>query len=371
MSRDDLPVPPRIGARTARIAVVQTAPRPGERAANVARLRDLVGSAVREHAPELIVLPERLTDSVLARGAVERADGESHALLLELARETGCLVAGGYAAATGADVRLRYVLAEPSGATHVHDKDRPDPWEAQEVGIGDGDNFWLTPLGPVGVACGLEWGRTVTAQRLAGHVALLLGGAGLASSAAAPRLLGRGHAHHAAIARDLAPRLARAVGAAAAFACQVEGPSPRSSGGRGWAAASLVGESRIVDHEGRVLARLAAADGDGHAGAEVQVAKHTPQDAIPEGPWMTLLPASSRLAGAVLGAAAHHAYARRRRRVELPWQDRPIPEMLPYNPPRDQGAPPPAGERAGDPGRAADGAQQGTSAVSETAGSTA
>lgn len=332
MSRKTLSAPPQPSVTTIKVAVIQTAPRAGDPEGNLARVRDLVTLAVEEDRPDLIVLPERLRGRTDEPGLTERADGETWSALREMAQAAGCLVAGGFVAATGAGVTARYVIAEPSGATHVHDKDRPDPWEAREVGCGDGDNFALTPHGPTGIACGGEWARTITARRLRRRVGVVIGGAGLLSSDAHPRSAGRRHAHHAALARELAARMAQTTGAPVAIAVQADPPGVDRSG-RLWRP-TLVGRSRIVDRDGRELASVAE-PGDGYACASVDLRSREDGavDPIPEGTWLSPIPLSTRMAARVVGATNGRRYARQLRRYDLPWQDQAIPPQLPYNPP--------------------------------------
>lgn len=339
MSRAALTAPPRPEPTRARIVVVQTAPEAGDPDGNLEQVVSLVRRAADEHRPDLVVLPDRLRGRAGEPGLTERADGETWAALRLMAADAGCLVAGGSVAATGSGVRARYVIAEPGGATHVHDKDRPDPWEARDVGLGDGDNFALTPLGATGIACGAEWARVITAQRLRARVSCVIGGCGISSSDAHPRTTGRAHAHHAAIVRELAPRMARVVGAPAAIAVQAEGPEADEAVG-GLRGPRLLGRSQIVDRDGRVLAAVEG-PGPGYACATVDLGRtgEAPLDPVPEGPWLPLLPVSTRLVARVATAVNGRRYVRRLRRYELPWQDDPIPAQLPYNPPTTGGAP--------------------------------
>ena len=72
-----------------------------------------------------------------------------------------------------------YVLAEPDGAAHLHDKDIPTAWEQNYYTGGDDDG--VVPCATLGATVGLmsgwEWARNRTAGRVrAGGAQLVLGG---------------------------------------------------------------------------------------------------------------------------------------------------------------------------------------------------
>jgi predicted amidohydrolase len=290
------------------IAVVQPRLVAGDAGGNLRRLRDLIARAAREHEPELLLLPDALASPpphrAGAAGAIAPIDGEPYEMLRRAAREHGCWVGGGYLAIdTGGVPRHAYVLAEPSGATHVHRKDRPDPWESRWVVGGTEDGFASTPLGPIGLVCGLEWQRTQTAERLAGGVLLLAGGA----SPVAPSPW---RERAATQSREGISRLARTVGAPAAVAQQVGRPHARLP-------FELAGESRIVERDGRVVASLSAADGEGYVSGRVRLAEPEPQATAPHGAWQPGPPLAARGAMRAVAAAGRSAYRRRLRAVGL------------------------------------------------------
>ena len=72
-----------------------------------------------------------------------------------------------------------YVLAEPNGAVHLHDKDIPTAWEQNYYRGGDDDGVVrCETLGTtVGLMSGWEWARNRTSGRVrAGGAQLVLGG---------------------------------------------------------------------------------------------------------------------------------------------------------------------------------------------------
>ncbi len=166
-----------------RIAAVQPALQLGAVEANLVRIEDLIRDAVREHSPAIVTVPEAASSpnvySPAMRGVARPVDGAPMQLYRRLARELGVVVGGGFLARRGGHVYGTYVLAEPDGRAHLHDKDIPTMWEHNYYTGGDDDGLTsLDTLGgaPVGMACGWEWARMGTARRLRGRTRLLLGG---------------------------------------------------------------------------------------------------------------------------------------------------------------------------------------------------
>lgn len=324
-----------------RVAVVAVALEPAAVERNLRHVADVARQAAREHDPDLLVLPDGITTpNVYApamRAAARPVDGEPYELLRRIAREHACFVSGGFLAVRGGDVRSTHVLAEPNGATHLHDKDQPDLWESAYAAGGADDGFCSTPIGPLGLVGGLEWLRSRTAERLRGFVRVLAGGASWPPYPDWwPPRRDRGYA--AALAREAAPRMARLVGAPAAVAHQVgrvSGHTPLAPGLR-WRG-ELLGESQIVERDGRILARVTAADGEGYAAADVRLTEPAPLDAVPEGFWLALPPASMHASWLVQGAHGRFLYRRRHAARRFPWQALPERDLLAYNPP---GVPP-------------------------------
>jgi predicted amidohydrolase len=162
------------GARTLRIAVIQAHLAVGAVDLNLKHCEDLVRSAHAEHRPDVILLPEAMTSPNMFAPAMRSVprpiDGTPYQLLVGLARELGCTIGGGFLSIRGHHARHTYVLAEPTGTTYLHDKDEPSLWETNFYTGGTDDGLHTTSLGNVGVAMGMEWGRSRTARRLRGKV---------------------------------------------------------------------------------------------------------------------------------------------------------------------------------------------------------
>ncbi len=131
----------------------------------------------------MILVPEACTSpNVYAKvlhGAARPVDGQPFQLITRLARELDCIVGGGFLAVRGRHAYGTYVLAEPDGSVHLHDKDIPTAWEHNYYRGGDDDGVArCEALGAkVGLMSGWEWARNRTSARVrAGGAQLVLGG---------------------------------------------------------------------------------------------------------------------------------------------------------------------------------------------------
>lgn len=282
-----------------RIAVVQPALKLGEVEANLRRVESLARDALREHHPEVLVLPEAITSpnvyAKVLRGAPIPVNGPALELLRNLAREFGCVVSGGFLAIRGAHAYGTYALVEPDGTVHLHDKDTPTAWENNYYRGGDDDGVvaCATLDTVVGLMSGWEWARYPTARRVRdGGARLVLGGMCWPSMPTNwPGLLGRWCAHqHAEWKRqeaELPGQVARLVGvpvAQAAHVGPIVGETPFLPG-LSWPT-TMIGESQICDRDGTILARLTEADGEGHVSADVTIAHPAPLDPVRDRRWI-------------------------------------------------------------------------------------
>src|SRR4051794_14334192 len=282
-----------------RIAVVQPALELGEVERNLARIEDLIRDARREHAADVVVVPEAFTTpnvyAKVLRSTARPVDGQPMQMLVRLARELDCVLAGGFLAIRGANAYGTYVLAEPDGALHLHDKDIPTAWE-QHFYLG-GDDDGVVPCAALGCDVGLmsgwEWARFRTAARVRARGArLVLGGMCWPSMPLNwPGLFRlwsrREHAIWRRQARDLPGQVARLTGVPVAHASHVgpvRGETPLGPG-IPWGTVML-GESQVCDRDGTVLARLTLEDGEGHVAADVQLGAPVPSDAIRDRYWI-------------------------------------------------------------------------------------
>jgi len=331
-----------------RIAVVQPALRLGEVEHNLARVEELVRDAHREHAPEVIVLPEALgSPNVYARVIREvprPVDGQPLQLLCRLARELGCVISGGFLAIRSAHAYGTYALAEPDGALHLHDKDIPTAWEQHYYRGGDDDGVVSCgALGcRVGLASGWEWARSRTAARLRGaRVSVVLGGMCWPSMplnwpGPLHRWAEREDGIWQAQARELPGQVARLTGAPVANAAHVgpiEGETPLAPG-IPWRT-RMLGESQVCERDGTVLARLSLQDGEGHVAADVQLAPPAPLEEIGERYWIPRMTLTTHVAWHAMNTHGAISYRLRHARRGFPWQGWPAADLPDETPPSD------------------------------------
>jgi len=341
-------------SQTVKIAAVQPALRLGDVENNLHRLEELIRAAVAEHQPEIVTVPEAASSpnvySRLMRSVARPIDGAPMRLYRHLARELGVVVGGGFLARRGSHVYGTYVLAEPDGRAHLHDKDIPTVWENNYyTGGDDPGRTTLRALDdvPVGIANGWEWARMGTARRLRGRVQVLLGGMcwpSYPSNWRGPfaRLAAREHALQLQHARELPRQMARLIGAPVAMPSHV-GPIDFDTPlvpGLVWRT-DMVGETQIVERDGTILARLNAEDGEGHIAATVTLA--TPEPTDPLAPTYWIPPMSVTTRAAWIGMNAHGAIKYRtmwamRRHTWQRWPGTDLPDEIgptkwPNNPP--------------------------------------
>jgi predicted amidohydrolase len=332
-----------------RIAVIQPALELGRVESNLARVEALIRDAHREHSPEVIVLPEAMSSPNVfderIRHVPRPVDGQPLQLLARLSRELSCVLAGGFLAVRGSHAYGTYVLAEPDGALHLHDKDIPTAWE-QHFYRG-GDDPGIVPCealsATVGLMSGWEWARSGTAARVRSAGAnVVLGGMcwpSMPLNWGGP--LGPWVRHEHDLwrrqCRELPGQVARLTGVPVAHASHVgpvTGATPLAPG-LAWRT-EMLGESQICDRDGTILARLSLEDGEGHAAADVELGPPRPLDEIPDRYWIPHLSIASKLAWHSMNAHGSLAYRLRHARRGFPWQQLPIcdlPDEVPASEP--------------------------------------
>ncbi len=313
-----------------RVVAIQPAVLVGDVPGNLRHLRDLVGAAVREHAPEMVFLPESTNHPNIhhpvMRRVVEPVDGPTLATLRALAAQHGCIVGGGYLAVRGGEARGTYAVCEPDGAIALHDKDQPSMWENTNYRPGRDQGIADTADGPIGVANGFEWLRSRTAARLRGRVRLVAGGMCFPSfpswSLTRPWFWEREHATMLQLARETPGRLARVVGAPCVQPAHVGPVTMRTPFAPGvpWPTV-LVGETQICDAAGTTLARLTTADGEGYVCADIPwTDAGEPADPLPTRFWLPTLPWTVHAVWVATNASGRARYALDHRRGAMPWQ---------------------------------------------------
>jgi len=331
-----------------RVAVVQPALALGAVEANLARVEDLVRDAHREHGADVVVVPEACTTpnvyAKVLRGAARPVDGQPLQLLVQLARELDCVVAGGFVAVRGRHAYGTFVLAEPDGAVHLHDKDIPTAWE-QHFYVG-GDDAGTPRCGTLGCTVGLmsgwEWARHGTAARVrAAGARIVLGGMCWPSMPLNwPGPLRTWARREDAIwrrqARELPAQVARLTGAPVAHAAHVgpvDGETPLGPG-IPWRT-HMLGESQVCDRDGTILARLSLEDGEGHVAADVDLAAPAPAEPVGDRFWIPDMTVTTKLAWHGMNAHGALSYRLRHARRGFPWQAWPAGDLPDELPPAD------------------------------------
>jgi hypothetical protein len=320
-----------MSARTVRVVAIQPRVRIGEVEANLAHLEDLIRQAAREHEPNMILLPESMTTPNVyhpsMRAAARPVDGEPMQMLRRLAREYRCYVGGGYIAVRGEDARGTYCLAEPNGTTHLHDKDQPSFWENNYYSPGKDDGIMQTPLGALGCMNGWEWGRSRTAARLRGRVVLGIGGMHFPSfpTWALTRrwFIGREEQLLLGYAREMPVRMAKILGVPCVQPSHVGELTMRTplAPALRWPT-RLLGETHIVDADGRTLALMSYQDGEGYVAADVEIGVPRPRDEVPASFWISAITPITHLVWLVGNTHGRTKYVAMKALGRHSWQQR-------------------------------------------------
>lgn len=316
-----------------KIAVVQPSLSLGDVNANLKRVEALIRDAYREHAPEIIVVPEAFTSpnvySPILRTTAQPIDGRPLQLMKSLAKELSVVITGGFLSIRGKHTYGTYLLAEPNGTVHLHDKDIPTGWE-QNFYIGGRDNGVVscqTLDCKVGLMSGWEWARMGTAARVrAENVQLVLGGMCWWSMPINWRgplgwLMRREHAIFYKQQYELPGQVARLTGVPVAHAAHVGRISCDTPllPGVTWET-EMIGDSQICDHTGKILARLSYDDGEGHIAANVTLGKPQPIDPIKDKYWIIDITPFIEIGWHAANLHGSMAYKLRHKLGRFPWQ---------------------------------------------------
>jgi len=329
--------------KTIRVAAIQPALTLGDVEGNLRHIEDLIRDANREHAPQVIVVPEAMTSpnayNRSLRGVTRPVDGAPFQLLTRLARELDVVVAGGFLSRRGNDAYGTYVLAEPDGSAHLHDKDIPSAWENHFYRGGDDDGrVHCGTLGlDVGLMSGWETARYRTSARLRGVDLVISGMCWPSYPMNWPGPLrwwaNREHAIWRRQCRELPAQVAKLVGAPVVYAAHVgpvEATFPLTP--IPWKTV-MIGDTQIVEADGTVLARLTLEEGEGHIGADVSAGSVAPADPLTDRFWIPVMTTSTVTAAwHVMNNVGRLDYRLRKLRHKHAWQDLPggdLPDELP------------------------------------------
>lgn len=162
-----------------KLAAIQLQTTLGDAAANIALAERMAQEAFGNGA-EVVGLPEFFTGAIVpdanAYNCVLPARNAAIDMLRRLAKQHGGTIGGSMLVADGGEVYNRYILAEPDGSLHAHDKDLPTMWENAFYVGGHDDGVFDTALGGVGAAVCWELIRNQTLRRMAGRLQLAMTG---------------------------------------------------------------------------------------------------------------------------------------------------------------------------------------------------
>lgn len=309
-----------------KVAAIQMHASLGDVNQNLASAASWVRKAIKEGA-KWIVLPEFFTSGLAFHPSMMDAhrpvNGEPAEMLKGLAKEGKAAVGGSFLASSRGNVYNTFVLAMPDGQIYSHDKDFPscsgesfcyaggedaeyldilrrhgsktidEAIPPREENIKDG--VFRLPGGNVGVALCWENIRYRTVERLlAGRVEMLLAASGW--PVVDPRvgipnvpepLLESGKANWIDMIRETPVKMAKLLGVPVVHANLVGDTEALSfPDGESRVLLQFLGESRIVDADGTVLASRKGADGEGLVVHEITPRRITPTLSVRDCFWI-------------------------------------------------------------------------------------
>lgn len=321
-----------------RVAAIQMQTRMGDVAANIAAAEAHAEQAFAEGA-ELVALPEFFTGMIapdpVAFDVVLPVDNAATAMLRRLAARHRGRIGGSMLVADGGEVYNRYVLAEPDGSIHCHDKDLPTMWENVFYTGGADDGVFDTGIGTLGAAVCWELIRHQTLARMRGRVELAVTGTHWWTMpenwpAAVRAPLAAIGQYNRYLSEQAPVEFARRLGAPVIQASHC-GPmggtfllAPGLDAGFDYRT-HFVGATQVVDAGGSVLASRSTAEGPGLVHAEVALGAGEPVMPPQAGRfWVPELPLFLKAYWHQQNAAGRSAYRRygRRRGLEAAERNR-------------------------------------------------
>jgi predicted amidohydrolase len=290
------------------VAAVQMQGRVADIAYNLDHAEKLATEAF-EHGARIVALPEFFTtpisfDARLSGCALAADSNAGLDLLQRLARRYAGYVGGSMLVGRGTDVYNTYHFVQPDGTFFTHDKDLPTMWENAFYVGGSDDGVLQTQLGPVGAAVCWELIRTQTVLRLRERVRFVLSGSnwwtGPMNWPLFGRLLAGADKYNRRLAAQAPVTFAKLLGVPLLHAGQAGRFECRFLlvPGLGWSvpyASEFLGETKIIDRDGNVVASRSLQEGAGVVLADVLLEPGKPSlDLDPASFWIPKLPPTLR-----------------------------------------------------------------------------
>jgi predicted amidohydrolase len=306
-----------------RAAAVQMEARLCDLPYNIAQAGDLAQHALRGGA-RIVALPEFFTTSIVYDerlwGCALPHDNPALEMMRSLASKYEAMIGGSYlelrpGTENDHDVFNTYVLVEPDGNVHRHDKDQPTMVENAFYVGGQDTGLAQTALGNIGMAVCWETIRTRTVYQLTGKVDLLMTGSHWWSEPGWPMgrfLWDRLDRYNSALMQRTPGLFAKMVGAPnlhAAHCGHVAGQIQLSARRSVATRTRLMGETQITDASGKIMARRTANEGPGFVSADIMPGRAATAPA-PARFWIDDLPLLFRLFWTHQNAVGRKAYAR-------------------------------------------------------------
>tara|TARA_R110002110_G_scaffold84618_4_gene219866 strand:- start:1601 stop:2605 length:1005 start_codon:yes stop_codon:yes gene_type:complete len=300
-------------------AAIQVEARVADISWNIEHASRLVDEAVAKGAA-LVALPEFFTTCIIYDERVFECslppDNPALDMLKAKAMRHRIHIGGSYLEMRNGDVYNTYVLVEPDGTVHRHDKDLPTMVENAFYVGGSDSGLMQTSLGAIGAAVCWETVRTQTVKRLRGKVGLLMTGShwwsepGWKWPAEYWRRFHEGNGRMMARTPGLFAGLIGAPLLHAGHASIIEGglltvPGTRLSVPM---RTQLMGETQIIDGAGNLLQRRRYQEGAGVVLAQIEPGATRPREKLPPRFWIPNMNAMLYLQWYHQNAAGKSAY---------------------------------------------------------------
>lgn len=282
---------------TTRVAAVQMEGRVADIPFNLEQAGRLIDEAA-DRGATIIAIPEFFTTRIVYDerlfGCSLPPENPALDMLKAKAARHSAHIGGSYLEMRDGDVYNTYVLVEPDGTVHRHDKDLPTMVENAFYVGGCDDGLLETGIGTIGAAVCWEMVRSQTPRRLAGKVDLLMTGSHWWSGPGwkpFKRFEEKFNPGNLRMMHKTPGKLAALIGAPllhAGHTGMLEGrfltiPGIRATVGT---RTQLTGETQIIDGEGTLCAHRRFDEGAGVIVADIALGRRTPRATIPDRFWL-------------------------------------------------------------------------------------